>query len=80
MAVVWADKPPPRVNPDPGAGAGAAAEPKVNPDAGAAVVGGAAFRPNVAVGVPKENPPPAGVLFAGAPKLKAAVGLVALWV
>lgn len=32
------------------------------------------------MGVPKEKPPPAVALFPGAPKLKAAVGLVALWV
>lgn len=77
VAVVCADKTPPRVNPDPAAGA--AVEPKVNPEA-AVVVGGAAFIPNVVVGAPKEKPPPAVVDFAGVPKLKPPVGLVVLWV
>lgn len=81
--VVCADKPVPRVNPDPAAGA--AAEPKASPAAAAAVVCGAVPRPNVlaAAGVPNENPEPpaagaaAAVLFAGVPKLKEPAGLEA---
>lgn len=36
--------------------------------------------PNVLAGVPKENPPPAAVLFAGVPKLKVPVVLALVWV
>lgn len=36
--------------------------------------------PNGAVGVPKEKPPPAAVLFAGVPKLKELGGLGVAWV
>lgn len=35
--------------------------------------------PNVPVGLPKEKPPPAAVLFAGVPKLKPPVALVLPW-
>lgn len=36
--------------------------------------------PNVLAGVPKENPPPAALLFAGVPKLKVPVVLALVWV
>lgn len=73
---VCEDNIPPRVKPDPAAGA--AEEPKVNPVA--AVVWVVVARPNVpvaaaALGVPKEKPVPAEEFLAGAPKLKPPVGL-----
>lgn len=72
--LVCEDNIPPRVKPDPAAGA--AVEPRVNPVA--VVVWGAVARPNVvaaaAVGVPKEKPVPAAELLAGVPKVKPPVG------
>lgn len=60
------DSPPPRVNPEPAAGA--VVEPSVSP--AAVVVVGAEPRPKEVLGAPKEKPPPDAVLWAGFPKVK----------